>query len=313
MLARRLSMGIGFCVAAASCRAVHGRRTRRMCTARARSSWRSKETSWKSNSNRGPRHRRLRKHAEDSQATCRGGKRRGRPEEGRGAVPPDARRGLASSRRRKSKRRSRNPVTKRSTKGSTSTRRRGTFGVSRPLPFPLRAARTSEGRGSAAVRFVPYDAGSRGQRYPSGRPTSGEPETGREPLRFLTPAGTCPACMIRLADIRFRWRSRDPPVLDIPELVVESGETLFVKGRAAVERPRCSTSWAGWSSRRPARSRSWGPRWPVCGAGRAMRFAPTISASCSRCSTWSPICADRKRAAAVPVFGAAKGTGRRPA
>ena len=36
--------------------------------------------------------------------------------------------------------------------------------------------------------------------------------------------------MIRLADIRFRWRSRDPPVLDIPELVVESGEKLFVRG-----------------------------------------------------------------------------------
>ena len=36
--------------------------------------------------------------------------------------------------------------------------------------------------------------------------------------------------MIRLADIRFRWRSRDSLVLDIPELVVDRGETLFVKG-----------------------------------------------------------------------------------
>lgn len=36
--------------------------------------------------------------------------------------------------------------------------------------------------------------------------------------------------MIRLADIRFRWRSRDPLVLDIPELFVESGEKLFVRG-----------------------------------------------------------------------------------
>lgn len=36
--------------------------------------------------------------------------------------------------------------------------------------------------------------------------------------------------MIRLADIRFRWRSRDPPVLDIPEFVVDSGEKLFVSG-----------------------------------------------------------------------------------
>ena len=36
--------------------------------------------------------------------------------------------------------------------------------------------------------------------------------------------------MIRLADIRFRWRSRDPLVLDIPELVVDSGERLFVRG-----------------------------------------------------------------------------------
>ena len=36
--------------------------------------------------------------------------------------------------------------------------------------------------------------------------------------------------MIRLADIRFRWRSRDPLVLDIPELAVDSGEKLFVKG-----------------------------------------------------------------------------------
>ncbi len=36
--------------------------------------------------------------------------------------------------------------------------------------------------------------------------------------------------MIRLADIRFRWRSRDPLVLDIPELVVDSGEKLFVRG-----------------------------------------------------------------------------------
>lgn len=36
--------------------------------------------------------------------------------------------------------------------------------------------------------------------------------------------------MIRLADIRFRWRSRDPLVLDIPEFVVDSGEKLFVRG-----------------------------------------------------------------------------------
>ncbi len=36
--------------------------------------------------------------------------------------------------------------------------------------------------------------------------------------------------MIRLADIRFRWRRRDPLVLDIPELVVDSGEKLFVRG-----------------------------------------------------------------------------------
>ncbi len=36
--------------------------------------------------------------------------------------------------------------------------------------------------------------------------------------------------MIRLADIRFRWRSRDPLVLDIPELVVDDGEKLFVRG-----------------------------------------------------------------------------------
>ena len=36
--------------------------------------------------------------------------------------------------------------------------------------------------------------------------------------------------MIRLADIRFRWRSGDPLVLDIPELVVEGGEKLFVRG-----------------------------------------------------------------------------------
>ena len=36
--------------------------------------------------------------------------------------------------------------------------------------------------------------------------------------------------MIRLADIRFRWRSRDPLVLDIPELVVDGGEKLFVRG-----------------------------------------------------------------------------------
>ena len=57
----------------------------------------------------------------------------------------------------------------------------------RRVPFPLRAARPVEGRGGAAVRFVPYDAGDRDQRYPSGRPARGEPETGREPLRFLTP------------------------------------------------------------------------------------------------------------------------------
>ncbi|MDE0335240.1 MAG: ABC transporter ATP-binding protein, partial [Defluviicoccus sp.] len=36
--------------------------------------------------------------------------------------------------------------------------------------------------------------------------------------------------MIRLADIRFRWRSRDPLALDIPELTVDSGEKLFVRG-----------------------------------------------------------------------------------
>ena len=36
--------------------------------------------------------------------------------------------------------------------------------------------------------------------------------------------------MIRLADIRFRWRSRDPLVLDIPEFVVDSGEKLFIGG-----------------------------------------------------------------------------------
>ena len=36
--------------------------------------------------------------------------------------------------------------------------------------------------------------------------------------------------MIRLADIRFRWRGGDPPVLDIPELAVAPREKLFVKG-----------------------------------------------------------------------------------
>ena len=36
--------------------------------------------------------------------------------------------------------------------------------------------------------------------------------------------------MIRLAELRFRWRARDPLVLDIGELAVERGEKLFVKG-----------------------------------------------------------------------------------
>ena len=36
--------------------------------------------------------------------------------------------------------------------------------------------------------------------------------------------------MIRLAELRFRWRARDPLVLDIEELAVARGEKLFVKG-----------------------------------------------------------------------------------
>ena len=36
--------------------------------------------------------------------------------------------------------------------------------------------------------------------------------------------------MIRLAELRFRWRARDPLVLDIEALAVARGEKLFVKG-----------------------------------------------------------------------------------
>lgn len=36
--------------------------------------------------------------------------------------------------------------------------------------------------------------------------------------------------MIRLAELRFRWRSKGPLVLDIPEFAVAEGEKLFVKG-----------------------------------------------------------------------------------
>lgn len=36
--------------------------------------------------------------------------------------------------------------------------------------------------------------------------------------------------MIRVTDARFRWRPKDPLVLDIPELTVESGERIFIKG-----------------------------------------------------------------------------------
>ncbi len=36
--------------------------------------------------------------------------------------------------------------------------------------------------------------------------------------------------MVRMRDIRFRWRPRDPLVLDIPVLDVEEGERVFIKG-----------------------------------------------------------------------------------
>ncbi|MDJ0683681.1 MAG: ABC transporter ATP-binding protein [Alphaproteobacteria bacterium] len=38
--------------------------------------------------------------------------------------------------------------------------------------------------------------------------------------------------MIRLSDVRFRWRRTDPLVLDIARLEVASGEKIFIKGRS---------------------------------------------------------------------------------
>ena len=36
--------------------------------------------------------------------------------------------------------------------------------------------------------------------------------------------------MIRISDIKFRWRFDDPLVIDVPELAVEKGECLFLSG-----------------------------------------------------------------------------------
>ena len=36
--------------------------------------------------------------------------------------------------------------------------------------------------------------------------------------------------MIRMSDVRFRWRRADPLVLDIPRLEVAEGEKVFIKG-----------------------------------------------------------------------------------
>ena len=235
MLAKRLSIGIGFVSRPPSCRAVHGRRragTRRMCTARARSSWRSKETSWKSNSNR-------RRTISSASRACRrqpsnvprwkapwAALKKGEalfrltPAAGCKLRETEVETPLAESDHKDEH------------KGEHKARGgRGAFGVSRPLPFPLRAARAPEGRGGSPVRRISYDAEIEVRRYPAGRPARGDPEAGCETLRFLTPCRDPSRLLIRLADIRFRWRSRDPLVLDIPELVVvDSGERLFVRG-----------------------------------------------------------------------------------
>lgn len=36
--------------------------------------------------------------------------------------------------------------------------------------------------------------------------------------------------MIRLTDVKFRWSPRHPPVLDIPDFRIETGEKVFLKG-----------------------------------------------------------------------------------
>ena len=90
--------------------------------------------------------------------------------------------------------------------------------------------------------------------------------------------------MIRLADIRFRWRSRDPLVLDIPELVVDSGERLFVRGPSGGGKTTLLNLLGGVIEPEAGTVSILGTEMAGLRGGARDAFRA------GRCSTWSRIC-----------------------